>query len=84
MFKIDGLLVRKKGLEPLRLAVLAPEASASTNSATFAFLVGDPDEIRTHDHRFRRPILYPSELRDQLESHSLWAHIISIFFQLAI
>ncbi len=29
-------LVRKKGLEPLRLSVLAPEASASTNSATFA------------------------------------------------
>lgn len=29
-------MVRKKGLEPLRLAVLAPEASASTNSATFA------------------------------------------------
>ncbi len=29
-------MVRKKGLEPLRLSVLAPEASASTNSATFA------------------------------------------------
>lgn len=32
-------MVRKKGLEPLRLAVLAPEASASTNSATFAFVL---------------------------------------------
>lgn len=31
--------MRKKGLEPLRLAVLAPEASASTNSATFASVV---------------------------------------------
>ena len=31
-------MVREKGLEPLRLAVLTPEASASTNSATLASL----------------------------------------------
>ena len=30
-------MVRKEGLEPSHLAVLTPEASASTNSATFAF-----------------------------------------------
>ena len=30
-------MVREKGLEPLRLAVLTPEASASTNSATLAY-----------------------------------------------
>ena len=29
-------VVRKMGLEPTHLAILTPEASASTNSATFA------------------------------------------------
>ncbi len=60
-------MVRKKGLEPLRLAVLTPEASASTNSATFALqkssLDGDPDEDRTHDLQLRKLLLYPTELR---------------------
>jgi hypothetical protein len=27
--------------------------------------VGDPDEIRTHDPRLRRALLYPAELPDQ-------------------
>lgn len=26
---------------------------------------GDPDRIRTCDHRLRRPVLYPAELRDR-------------------
>ena len=59
-------MVRKEGLEPSHLAVLTPEASASTNSATFAsskILIGDPDENRTHDHQLRKLILYPTELR---------------------
>ena len=59
-------MVRKEGLEPSHLAVLTPEASASTNSATFASsktLIGDPDENRTHDHQLRKLILYPTELR---------------------
>ena len=38
-------MVRKEGLEPSRLAVLAPEASASTNFATFA--------LEKHDWRSR-------------------------------
>lgn len=59
-----GVVVRKKGLEPSRQKVQTPEACASTNSATFALRVGDPDESRTHDHRLRKPILYPPELRD--------------------
>ena len=33
-----GVVVRKKGLEPSRLAVQTPEACASTNFATFAWL----------------------------------------------
>lgn len=59
-----AIMVRKKGLEPSRQKVQTPEACASTNSATFALRVGDPDESRTHDHRLRKPILYPPELRD--------------------
>lgn len=58
-----GVVVRKMGLEPTRLAVQTPEACASTNFATFAHHF-DPDEIRTHDHRLRKPILCPAELRD--------------------
>src|SRR6516165_12242536 len=38
-----GLLVRSRGLEPPRVAPLAPQASASTNSATTACGVGAPD-----------------------------------------
>src|SRR5215467_14611620 len=36
-------LVRSRGLEPPRVAPLAPQASASTNSATTACGVGAPD-----------------------------------------
>lgn len=74
--------MRKKGLEPLRLAVLAPEASASTNSATFA-IYGDPDEIRTHDRRLRKPILYPAELRDHREISQFLAAIIHTFAEIS-
>ena len=34
--KAGSCVVRKAGLEPARLAALAPKARASTNSATFA------------------------------------------------
>ena len=58
--------MRKEGLEPSRLAVQTPEACASTNFATFAR--GDPEQNRTVDPRLRRPILYPTELRDHVLS----------------
>ena len=32
------------------------------------FIVGDPDRIRTCDRRFRKPLLYPAELRSRLLS----------------
>ena len=65
-------MVRKKGLEPSRQKVQTPEACASTNFATFAHYF-DPDEIRTHDHRLRKPILYPPELRDHEQSLAIRA-----------
>ena len=68
-----AIMVRKKGLEPSRQKVQTPEACASTNSATFALRVGDPDESRTHDHRLRKPILYPPELRDHEQSLAIRA-----------
>ena len=75
-------VVRRKGLEPSRLAVQTPEACASTNFATFASC--DPDESRTHDHRLRKPILYPPELRDhRLFSLQNTELIITIIFYLA-
>ena len=37
----------------------------------------DPDEIRTHDHRLRKPILYPPELRDH-RHHKRQRHYINI------
>src|SRR3954454_17355004 len=37
-----GLLVRSRGLEPPRVAPLAPQASASTNSATTAAGIRGP------------------------------------------
>ena len=39
-------VVRKEGLEPSRLAVQTPEASASTNFATFAILIFDVIPMR--------------------------------------
>ena len=73
--KVRKKMVRMEGLEPSRLAVQTPEACASTNFATFA--ICDPDESRTHDHRLRKPILYPPELRDH-RHHKRQRHYINI------
>ena len=75
-----AIMVRKKGLEPSRQKVQTPEACASTNSATFALRVGDPDESRTHDHRLRKPILYPPELRDHREPSEYGGHYSKIIY----
>src|ERR1700757_1217700 len=34
--------------------------------------VGGPDRTRTCDLRFRKPLLYPAELRDQFANGRLW------------
>jgi hypothetical protein len=34
---------------------------------------GDPDRIRTCDHRLRRPVLYPAELRDRWPAFDILA-----------
>ena len=48
-------LVRMKGLEPSRLAALAPKASVSTNSTTSAYKLLNTRSVSTQNLRFTQP-----------------------------
>ena len=51
MLDLEEVLVRRRGLEPLCLAALAPQASASANFATSAW------SLRTELARQERPVI---------------------------
>ncbi len=73
------MLVRKEGLEPSRLAVLTPEASASTNSAIFAYKMVIPMrfELMTtgFGNRYSIQLSYGIIL---MKSHSFWATLYTV------
>lgn len=71
-------MVRKEGLEPSRLAVLAPEASASTNFATFALVIPMRFELMTtgFGNRYSIQLSYGIIINNNLSTEPVW-HIIS-------
>jgi hypothetical protein len=55
------------GSSPFKLSpMVATAAKGSTKS--LILLVGGPERTRTSDLRFRKPLLYPAELRDRIST----------------
>jgi hypothetical protein len=52
--------LRVKELSPITIANVAKQPAKS-----LILLVGGPERTRTSDLRFRKPLLYPAELRDR-------------------
>jgi hypothetical protein len=63
------------GFSSFKLSPMTVATAAKGSTKSLILLVGGPERTRTSDLRFRKPLLYPAELRDHARCG--WFRLVS-------